>query len=77
VIVNRFCPPFDAAATGPAAARALWRDRRAVNETELRRLREAWDGAILELPLVPAESGLPLTRELASRLDPWLAGRAA
>jgi len=77
VVVNQLYPPFDAAATGPAAARALWRDRRAVNEIELRRLREAWDGAILELPLVPAESGLSLTRELASRLDPWLAGRAA
>ncbi|MDH4352263.1 MAG: ArsA family ATPase [Gemmatimonadota bacterium] len=75
LVVNQLYPPYPAGVRGPAATRALWRDRRAVNDTELLRLRAAWDGPMLEVPLVAAESGPALVGVLADHLDPWL-GRA-
>ena len=41
VVVNALYPPCPATAKGPEGALALWRQRRKVNETELRRLRRS------------------------------------
>jgi anion-transporting ArsA/GET3 family ATPase len=46
----------------------LWRRRRAVNDRELARLRESWDGPTVELPLLPLDPGPPLVEELARSL---------
>lgn len=74
LVVNQLYPELPTGARGPADARALWRDRRAVNEAELRRVRRHWEGPVLEVPLIPAESGLPLVHVLADHLAPWLDG---
>lgn len=74
LVVNQLYPELPTGARGPADARALWRDRRAVNEAELRRVRRQWKGPVLEVPLIPAESGLPLVHVLADHLAPWLDG---
>ncbi len=58
VVVNALYPPL------PPGARAatdelgrLWRQRRAVNDREMARLRQAWHGPLVELPLLPLPSG--------------------
>lgn len=47
----------------------LCRRRHEVNRHELARLCEAWPGPRIDLPLIPLETGLALTRELARRLS--------
>jgi Mrp family chromosome partitioning ATPase len=64
VVANALYPPFPSAtqtgrgstADSPAILE-LWRERRAVNERELKRLRVAWKGPIAELPLLPLDRG--------------------
>jgi hypothetical protein len=68
VVVNGLFPPFPGQPPPEDAAGRLWRDRRAVNDRELLRLREAWSGARRELPLLAMESGPGLVAALASRL---------
>jgi hypothetical protein len=46
----------------------LWYDRRAVNDRELGRLRGEWSGALVELPLLPLESGPQLLASLVPRV---------
>lgn len=77
LIVNQLYPAFDPEVPGPPETRALWRDRRAVQDGELARLRDAWSGPTQELPLLALASGLGLVKELARLLDPWLRGAIA
>ena len=76
VVVNALYPPWPAAEREPGAGDRpgrLWHDRRSVNDRELARLRAAWNGPTVELPLLPEPSG----PELLARLRPALAGLAA
>ncbi len=77
VVVNGMYPPFPARLSAARAAVApvleLWRRRRALNERELRRLRAAWRGPLLELPLLPLPRGPALLDGLAHALEPFLA----
>lgn len=68
VAVNALYPPVPADADLEDPATELWARRRALNERELARLRARWDGAIVELPLLPIEPGPPLLGALALRL---------
>jgi hypothetical protein len=72
VVVNALYPPWPAAGREPAAGDRLgrlWHDRRAVNDRELARLRAAWEGPTVELPLLAEPSG----PGLLDRLRPALA----
>lgn len=60
VVANALYPSFPPALPardGEEAALTLWRERRAVNDRELRRLRAGWKGALAEIPLLPLERG--------------------
>ena len=72
VIVNGLYPPFDDETDSDDPATQLWRRRRQINETELERLEEIWDGAIVELPLLPVDPGPALIGSLSRRLEPQL-----
>jgi anion-transporting ArsA/GET3 family ATPase len=50
----------------------LWRDRRALNDRELARLRQAWKGPLVELPFLALESG----PELLAALLPYMTAEA-
>jgi anion-transporting ArsA/GET3 family ATPase len=76
LVVNQLLPPYDRRAEGPAEARALWRDRRAVQDAELARLRADWDGPIHEVPLFPSAPGPELVAKCAATLAA-LTGRGA
>ncbi len=77
VVANALYPAFPASAQGKRPSRPaaqppsidLWRQRRAVNEGELKRLRRAWTGALVELPLLPIGRSPELLRALADLLD--------
>jgi anion-transporting ArsA/GET3 family ATPase len=73
LVVNQLLPPFDRRARGPEEARALWRDRRAVQEVELARLAAEWAGPRIEVPLLAIPPGPALVEQCAAVLDPWLA----
>ena len=47
----------------------LWARRRAINESEMARLRRHWSGPTLELPLLPHDPGPELVRRLAAILE--------
>jgi anion-transporting ArsA/GET3 family ATPase len=69
LIVNALYPPFPPGTEAANDALGdLWRRRRALNETELRRLDVRWSGPRVELPLLPYERGPRLVAELARRL---------
>jgi len=76
VIVNGLYPPLpadqdaadDSRDGSSDPAMTLWRHRRRINERELARLGEEWDGAILELPLLPIDRGPALVGALGTRL---------
>ena len=57
---------------GPGPLLDLWRQRRAVNDRELQRLRADWQGPLVELPLLPQETGPGLLRALVNELGPGL-----
>ena len=69
VVVNALYPdpPRGTPPPGDASWR-LWRQRRAVNDRELQRLRRDWRGSLVELPLLALESGPALLAALAARL---------
>lgn len=70
IVVNALYPPVTGAgARGSDPLAQLWRDRRAVNEQELARLKAAWDGPVVELPLLPMDRGPALLDALAARLE--------
>jgi hypothetical protein len=47
----------------------LWRERRAVNERELQRLRTVWQGPLLEVPLLPLDRGPALLAAIEAVLE--------
>jgi anion-transporting ArsA/GET3 family ATPase len=65
VIANALYPP----AIAGHDRDALWARRRAVNDTELARLRRHWRGPLIELPLLPIDPGPALVQALADRLE--------
>jgi len=70
VVVNALHPPWPAGEPPPSDRLGLlWRERRAVNERELARLRAAWAGPTVELPMLAEPSG----PHLLARLRPLLA----
>jgi Mrp family chromosome partitioning ATPase len=73
VIVNGVYPrpPREGARTPPgtAAAVALWRRRRRVNQREVARLAKAWTGPRIEIPLLPIDRGPDLVAAVAARLE--------
>ena len=72
LVVNGLYPPLsDADRQDPRLG--LWRERRGINEHELERLGEVWDGPKIELPLLPFDRGPDLLTALVRRLEPALA----
>jgi anion-transporting ArsA/GET3 family ATPase len=76
LVINQLLPRYDPRARGPEEARALWRDRRAVQETELARLAAGWAGPMLEVPLLACPPGPALVEHCAGMLVSWLASGA-
>lgn len=73
VAVNGVYPrPPDDGADGADPAERLWRTRRKLNDRELDRLRSAWQGPLVELPLLPLDPGPSLVGTLARRLTEGL-----
>ena len=69
-MVNGLYPP----APAPGEARdnelvSLWRKRRLLNDRELARLRESWEGPRLELPQLPLGRGPELIATLQHCLE--------
>ncbi len=56
VVANAIYPPLPARAGRDASTR-LWARRRAVNEHELERLAERWNGPLAEIPMEPIDAG--------------------
>lgn len=77
LVINGLYPPYPDDGAGDSTARRLWRERRAVNEAELARLRAAWRGPVQEIPLLPLDTGPALVDAVADRMEPWLAGGPA
>ena len=80
VIANALYPPFPSASSqgrgsdsGTGAVLDLWRQRRAVNERELKRLRAGWKGPLAEIPLLPLDRGPDLLAAVESALAEELA----
>jgi len=76
LIANALYPPMPPASRRTGVGKAtleLWQERRAVNERELDRLRDTWDGPLAELPLLPLDRGPALLDEVARRLEEQLA----
>lgn len=64
VVANGLYPGLPAGASAEAGT-AMWQTRRRLNEAELARLRAVWDGALVELPLLPLDRGKALIEALA------------
>lgn len=65
LVVNGLYPPLPPGQTEVEDQLTnLWRQRRSINEEELARLREHWQGPIVELPLLPVDDGTQLVQEL-------------
>lgn len=80
VIANALYPPFPAPSTAGKGAGAglkptfdLWRQRRAVNDRELARLRADWKGRLIEIPLLPLDRGPALLTGVVTALEDGLA----
>ena len=67
VVANGMYPALSRGAA-PAPGAHLWQARRRLNEAELSRLAAAWDGPLVELPLLPLDRGPALVQALASLL---------
>ena len=67
VVANGMYPELPAGLTaGPGTD--LWRTRHRLNEEELARLAAAWDGPLVELPLLALDRGPALVAALAPAL---------
>ncbi len=79
VVANALYPPLPDRQAGkpPAGAAAatldLWRQRRAVNERELSRLRGVWGGPLAEISLLPLDRGPDLLTAVTAELEGELA----
>lgn len=73
LLVNGLYPPLETPPEPVAGDAepwlALWRERRAVNDCELRRLEQRWKGPRIDLPMLPAERGPELVAGLQERLE--------
>jgi anion-transporting ArsA/GET3 family ATPase len=76
VIVNQLYPPLPPGFAPRDELGKLWRKRRELNDEELSRLRAAWDGPTVELPLLPLARGPELVAALAARIGSDLAEQA-
>lgn len=80
LLVNGLYPALgsspDSSSSPDAPWAALWRERRGVNDRELRRLDEVWKGPRIDLPLLPTDRGPDLVAGLQERLEAAL-GRQA
>jgi len=74
VVVNAVYPPLPARARRDESTR-LWARRRAVNEHELARLAERWNGPIAEVPLEPIDAGPTLVGVVGEHLTREVGGR--
>jgi anion-transporting ArsA/GET3 family ATPase len=74
VVANGLYPEFPGGKAGkrgseqPDEVIALWRERRSVNDRELARLGQLWDGPRAEVPLLPLERGPKLLEAVAACL---------
>jgi anion-transporting ArsA/GET3 family ATPase len=68
VVANSLYPPCPRRKARDDLATRLWAHRRAVNEKELGRLRESWDGPIVEVPFEPVDAGPVLVGLVGSHL---------
>ncbi len=71
LIINSLYPPYPAGPTADGTDRfllELWRMRRAVNEREVQRLAAAWQGPMLQVPMLPADRGPRLLAGLRQQL---------
>lgn len=80
VVANALYPPFPAQTAAGKGAGAemratldLWRQRRAVNDRELARLRADWKGPLAEIPLLPLDRGPELLTAIVAVLEEQLA----
>ncbi len=76
LIVNALYPPLSDDQPGPGdeessvdGAGALWARRRRVNQGELQRLEQHWQGPLVELPLLPIDPGPALVGVLGRHLE--------
>lgn len=73
LVVNGIYPPVpeQEVEAGPDASELLdlWRRRRAVNERELRRLEQEWQGPAVRIPLLPVDRSAALISGLVKHLD--------
>jgi len=74
VVVNAVYPPLPARAGRDEPTR-LWARRRAVNEHEMARLAEHWNGPLCEVPLEPIDAGPVLVGVVGEHLARDLEGR--
>jgi anion-transporting ArsA/GET3 family ATPase len=68
VVVNSIYPPAPKPRRGDDPATGLWIRRRRVNEEELARLSERWDGPTVEIPLEPIDAGPALVGVVGDHL---------
>jgi anion-transporting ArsA/GET3 family ATPase len=73
LVANAIYPPLPARARRDATTR-LWARRRAVNEHELERLHERWDGPVVEVPLEPVDAGPALVGIVGEHLTRTIEG---
>lgn len=78
VVANALYPqlPDDAPDESDDPLFDLWVHRRAINDKELDRLSQEWDGPIAHLPLLPLDPGPALIGRLGRRLKTELGGGA-
>ena len=73
LVANAIYPPLPARARRDSTTR-LWARRRAVNEHELERLHERWDGPLVEVPLEPVDAGPALVGIVGEHLTRAIEG---
>lgn len=72
VIANALYPAVDEDDENDDPATGLWRDRRAINITQLERLDASWAGPLAEIPLLPIDPGPALVGAIARRIETQL-----
>jgi len=72
VIANALYPAIDEDNENDDPATTLWRDRRAINVTQLERLDRSWAGPLAEIPLLPIDPGPALVGAIARRIETQL-----
>ena len=69
LVINGLYPPCDdEPREHESPSRRLWRLRRRVNEREISRLQQRWQGARIELPLLPLDRGPALIEALGREM---------